>query len=294
MVTLLILCAVDSLVEDRTFSVLAAGTSQRQALDQAGDLLGAWTIQLGGHDLDGPRLKALAAAQPEKPLARALRDALARPIDAEDFLYFLDDVLAQAERGQVLFVANGRARNAGIFLHPQEVFEGRPRLYGSQRLAVDVPAVQSGLPPAADGDVLGPNWSTRYLNPEDEAARLADLRAHAPSFADRAEALILQLRSQGAEVYVSSAVRSRHRGYLMWGAFLLSEQASAKDMQQAVRRLQDRNRRWGVRTKIRWRHPGGWRATREAARLMKDAYDVVLRPKMGRGTVTTTAARRST
>ena len=64
----------------------------------------------------------------------------------------------------------------------------------------------------------------RYRNPEGEEALLEALRGKRSSgdFADRIAGLISQLRAAGAEVYLNSTVRSRERGYLMWGAYVLS------------------------------------------------------------------------
>jgi hypothetical protein len=41
-----------------------------------------------------------------------------------------------------------------------------------------------------------------------------------------------------------------------------------------VKRIEKLNRDWQLDVPITWRHPDGWRATREAARQMADTYGV--------------------
>jgi len=275
-----------SLASDRRWDVLAGpgpGRSLRERLREAGERLADWHIHLAGVALDGPGLVALAGQAPDEPILRVARETLARPVDLEDLLYFLDDVLRagrdEGRRGELVWVTPGRARKAGILLHPDDVFEPeRPRLYGREpTIAIDQPRPQRDFPVARDGDVLGPAWTMRYRNPDGEPELLAALARQpgAGDFADRVGSLLGQLRSQGAVVYLNSTVRSRERGYLMWGAFHLSRAESASELAERLEELRRANASWGLRVPIEWGHPAGWRATREAAREMADVYEVV-------------------
>jgi hypothetical protein len=189
-------------------------------------------------------------------------------------------VLAAGERGRRLepfCVPEGRARAVGVLVHPEEVYEGKPRVYpaGAIELHVDRPRPPADFVPALDGDPLGPRWTSRFPNPEGESARLESLRALRPRYATRIASLLQQLRAQGAEVELTSTVRPRARGYLMWGAFVLSQTRAAPELESALATIAARNREWGLGVPIRWDDPGGWQATRDAARQMADAYNVV-------------------
>ena len=279
-----------SLVPDRVFDVIPAPPwpgGSGQAMAFAGEALGDWKLHLAGVPVDGPRLVALAEGAPGESLEAALRVDLGRPVDLGDFIFFLDDVLrdgARGLRGQLVWVTPGRARSAGILLHPDDVFAGKPRLYGEGGpLAIDRPQPQRDMDPALDGDPPGPPWAMRYRNPSQEEEALAALeiiRGNA-SFARRIRSLMQQLRDQGAEVYLNSSVRSRERGYLMWGAFLLSRASSEADLEARVERLRAARSEWALSVPIRWLHPGGWEATRDAARAMADTYEVVFATEEG-------------
>ncbi len=279
------------IASDREWDVLssaARGVDQRAALLQAGLELGDWKIHLAGTELDGPRLQAISRMAPQEPLVRVIREALRRPVDLDDFLLFMDDVLREGRaglRGEVVWLTPGRARKAGILVHSDDVFErGRPRLYGSAgALSIDRPRPQVELPPAEDGEPLGPRWTVRFRNPEGERELLSALARHpgSRSFAERVESLLRQLREQGAEVYLNSTVRARERGYLMWGAFELSRAQSEGEVAERVAKLRSANSQWRLFVPIQWLHPDGWRATREAAREMADSYEVVYASEQG-------------
>lgn len=265
---------------DRDFQLLNGDMSQRDQLRQAGELMGDWQIEVAGVSLDGPVLLSLSKADPEGPILRATREQLRRPFDLDDLLYFLDDVLLageQGRRGEPFNVNSGRARAAGILIHPDDVFkQGKERRYGRKgKLAVDTPQPQATYEPALDGDLLGPRWTARYQNPSEREPLLQALAEQRPDFALRIESLMVQVEAQGGEAYVGSTVRSRHRGYLMWGAFILSRAESEQALNEALEKLERVNTEWGLHTQIRWSHPDGWRATVEAARQMADTYDVV-------------------
>jgi hypothetical protein len=112
---------------------------------------------------------------------------------------------------------------------------------------------------------------------------LDELRRARPQsgLAERIEKLLAQLREQGADVALTSTVRRRERGYLMWGAFVLSRAKSAKDVDRTLARLERTNREWGLQIPIRWPHPDGWRSTVQSAREMADTYEVVFATEQG-------------
>ena len=123
----------------------------------------------------------------------------------------------------------------------------------------------------------------RYPNPSGETeslAALAAVRAES-SFAGRIRSLMSQLRDQGAEVYLNSAVRSRERGYLMWGAFVLSRASDEDEVRARVKDLHRAREEWRLSVSIEWLHPEGWQATREAARAMAETYEVVYATEAG-------------
>ncbi len=263
--------------------------SKRTLLSRAGTLLGAWRIELAGIEINGTSLLQMASAEPAYDVVRVVREHLRRPIDLEDFLFFLDDVLLAGEhglRGKQVFVPSGRARLAGILVHPQDVFsKNQPRNYGDKKrvLNIDQPKQPADLSPAADGTPLSPEWTARFLNPETEEAMMVALDKTSPSssFPSRLRNLFGQLRRQGAEVNVQSTVRSPERGYLMWGAFALSRLNTPASVQHWIRRLDHYNNQWNLNIPIRWRHPAGWEATIKAAREMADAYNVVYATQRG-------------
>ena len=279
-----------SLEPDRRFDVIPLPPwpgGPGEALAFAGEALGEWEIHLAGVTVSGPRLVALAAQTGPEPMEVKVREDLGRPVDLEDFIFFLDDVLrlgASGRRGEVVWVTPGRARSSGILLHPDDVFGGPPRVYGSRGpLSIDAPRPQLNLSPASDGDPPGPRWAARYRNPSQEAEQLAALEAYpgGESFAGRVRSLIAQLREQGAEVYLNSTVRSRERGYLMWGAFLLGRASGEADLRARVRQLEEARSEWGLSVPIRWLAWGDWERTRDASREMAETYEVVFATREG-------------
>jgi len=67
----------------------------------------------------------------------------------------------------------------------------------------------------------------------------------------------------------------------MWGAYVLSRLTSRARVIRFVRELEKLNQEWELDVPIRWYHPGGWKATVEAARHMADAFDVVYATRTG-------------
>src|SRR5690606_7264096 len=125
------------------------------------------------------------------------------------------------KRGAPIVLTPDRARRYGVFLHPDDVFKKRPRVYAKRpgQMPVDPPAEPTVYPTPDDGALLGPEWTMRYANPETEQELLIALKKARPKddLHARVELLVEQLRAQGAEVSVDSTVRPRERGYLMWG-----------------------------------------------------------------------------
>lgn len=278
-----------TLVANRTWERLSPAANDvdfRRAFAEAGAQLGDWKMDFTGLELDGPALEALAAKDPGEPFTRVVREALKRPVDVEDFALFLDDLLeagAHGLRGEKVWLGTGRARSAGLLVHPDEVFGDTPRRYGETvtEVALDEPEDQSTLEPAADGDALGPHWTTRYQNPEGEERMMEALQKKSPAFAKRLTQLVGQLREQGADIELASTLRNRKRGYLMWGSFVLSKATSAKQVDASVKMLRRYNTLWKHYIPIAWRAPGEWEATVEAARQMKETYDVVYATRHG-------------
>src|SRR5690606_27170277 len=85
---------------DRKWEVLRPVSDRRVMLRQAGEALGSWGVEVAGVMIDGPWLLAVADTPDGEPILRAVRERAGRPIDLEDFLYFLDDVLVAAADGR--------------------------------------------------------------------------------------------------------------------------------------------------------------------------------------------------
>lgn len=281
-----------AIATNRTLEVLDGPVEParlRAMFRQAGKLLDAWRIYFTYVEIDGVTLRGVAGERPQEPFVRVVREELCRPIDVEDFVYFLDDLLLAGQRGlrgELVWILPGRARGAGLLVHPDDVFrKDRPRLYGAKgrKLAIDKPQPQPQIIPAEDGDPLGPGWVARYKNPigEENMMRALSQQATSETFPARVASLLGQLRAQGAECTLWSTVRHRERGYLMYGSFILSRAGNRRQVRRRVRMLDRLNVAWKLGIPIRWRHPDGWRATIEAARKMRDAYPVVYATRSG-------------
>jgi hypothetical protein len=273
---------------DRTWEVVAppVGTEGvRGALRFVSEQLGGRTVELAGVPLTAERVAGWVASPGAEPLVRVVREDTGRPVDLGDLLYLFDDVLdADLADDALVSVPTGRARSYGLLVHPDDVWKGKARRYPRwEGLPIDVAPEADPLAPAADGDPPGPGWTLRYVNPTEREALVEALAGQRPQadFAARIGDLLGQLEDQGAEVWVTSTVRSRHRGYLMWGAFALSRATSEGAAWALVARLDGLNGEWGLDAPISWRHPDGWEATVEASRLMADAYDVVYATERG-------------
>lgn len=280
---------------DRSFQVLrlegrsrSKGEADRLRLALAARELDGWSVFLAGQRIDAQRLERLSKTPLHEPLVRAVREDLRRAVELDGFLLWLDDVLVaglHGLRGETVWVSPGQGRRVGVLVHPDAVFEGRPRRYGTGDAWLDVspPRPQASYPPARDGDALGPEWTMRYRNPAAEGEMLGALARERPAsgFAERVEHLMTQLRRAGADVQLNSTLRHRERGYLMWGAFELARADGDAAVEAICELLDDRNASWGLGVPIRWRHPEGPAATRAAARTMSETFDVVYATEAG-------------
>ncbi|MFW6364911.1 MAG: hypothetical protein ACOC2H_00395, partial [Spirochaetota bacterium] len=189
------------------------------------------------------------------------------------------------EIASVPYIPPGRARSAGILLHPDDVYENKPKRYAARfdTLHIDRPRRQADLKPAEDGDLLGPRWTVRYKNPSTQETMLARLAESAPdkTFVPRIRHLLVQFERQGAYVEVTSTVRSRERGYLMWGSFALGRCKNKNEVERLTAKLVRLNSERKLNIPIRWAHPGGWKETVDAAREMAETYDVVYATERG-------------
>jgi hypothetical protein len=260
---------------DRKLEILPE--DPRAALLAAAELLGSRKIVVGGYDFDGAALKRIAESKDES-MVRALREGLHRPLDLEDFILFLDDVAAAKQIPGKIVVTADRARHHGILLHPFDVF-GKPKqrkkyAQKARTLPIDDPPLQDGLVPAKDFDPVGPSWAARYQQPATFSERLAELEAANPDFGKNMRSLIEQLEKQGATIIVESAVRSRARGYLIYGSYYLSRARNKADLAHRIARLTSYNRDWKLAVPITWQHPDGFEATIDAARRLADTYGV--------------------
>lgn len=271
---------------DREWDVLEPGDDLRAAFRAAGRELGDWTISVAGSDISGPVLIGLADKAKDEPFVRVVREALIQPFDLLDTLYLLDDVLAAGKagrRGEPFYIPAGRARSNGVILHPDDVFEvNKPRNYPEKtELAVDEPPPQESFPVAKDKEILGPNWTMRYKSPTSRDEMFSTLESKRPgsTFPSRIRSLTSQLEEQGTTVYLTSFLRYRERGYLMWGAHILRSCTTETCIRSALTKLKTANV-W-AKVPITWSHPQGWRATQESARQMADAFDVVFATERG-------------
>lgn len=274
---------LDQLSTNDDFELFVEPTSdadRRAILRRAATLVGPLEIDLAGTPVTARTLAELADGHPDEPLLRATRELLRRPVDLDDFLLFLDDLLLARARGQRIATVTlppGRARSAGILVHPYDVFRPERAVhYGAPErpLRLTAPVTQQGLRPARNGSPVGPRWAARYQQPKTERGRMRALRRANRDFARRVASLVKQLRDQGAWTHVESTVRPRRRGYLIYGSYWLGKADSARDVRRRVRTLNRLNRKWGLRVPIRWRHPKGWRRTVREAKRLAETYGV--------------------
>lgn len=254
----------------------------RRGLREAARRLGAFTFELAGVEVGAPLLLEVAGSKAQHP-TRGLRERLLQAVDPRDFVLLVDDLLRAKRHGlEDAVIPSGRARMAGILLHPDDVFSKAPRLYArrSRRLSVEEPP-HDPVPHVPPWTLLGSIWTAAYPQPETEAEHLAALAEHNRGLVDRLNHLFAQLRRQGATVEINASVRRRERGYLIYGAYILSRSRTARQVARRLRGLARLQGAAGLRVPIRWSHPAGWRATVRAARKMADAYGVVYATRRG-------------
>jgi hypothetical protein len=289
----LVICAETEykISSNRSFEVIQKPENSddyRNILKQAGNKLGNRSFYFAGSWVNGPRLRNLSVKEITKPLEVVLREDLKQAVDIYDFLLFLDDIIVAYNQGAIFnspYITSSRARNAGIIIHTDDVFKNKPRVYGKAKdeLFINKPKEQANLLPANNGDILGPRWTTRFRNPDTEEDRLNALKQSSPdkTFAFRLQHLTEQFRAQGAVVNITSTVRSRKRGYLMWGSFILGRCNTKNEVLYTVKKLERLNSSQKLDIQINWNHPDGWEATIRAARDMAESYDVVYATERG-------------
>lgn len=258
----------------------------RAMFAQVSERIGSQTIVLDGLEWDAAYFAKLARLEPNEPFLRVVRETTRRPIDLEDFLYFVDDVMvATATQARTIWLPASRLRRAGIYVHPDDVFFDRPRRYAEKDdfLETDRPRRIQRVGRAKDGEPLGPRWCRRYPNPSGQRRKLRALARLNPSktFATRVRSLMRQLKAQGATVLLYSTVRDRRRGYLIWGAYSMSRKTTEAEVVAHAALLDALKSAWKLDVPIAWRHPDGWEATIEAARRMADAYHVAFASRAG-------------
>ena len=260
-----------------TLDVLPQTTDVRVQLQHAAwHLADGPVVELAGVRVDAQRLAEWASTPPGTDVQDLARSDLARAIDLGDVILMLDDVIAQARSTPVVLPA-GRARSAGLLIHPTDVFRAASRNYVGRTVQTDRPTAQRWVPPALDGDPLGVRWTTRFANPGTAAGQLDAIRDERPNsdLPERIALLTAQLEAQGAVVWVTSTARDPRRGYLLWGSFILSKADSPSSVARVVARLEKARTDWGLTVPIEWNHPDGWRGTVRAATEMAETYDVV-------------------
>ena len=276
---------LELLTTDRRWAKLP-GPNLEKALERAAQLLARRTIILAGARIDGKVLRDIQKRSRGGNLTRAFREHLHIPIDPEDFLLFLDDLLSRSPEvftGRPIDLTPSRLRSAGILLHPDDAFRKRPRKYGvaGQSLILRSPEVRRDTRPASAGASLGPRWTFRYQQPESQADRLWALYRLNPDFAQRVRSLVKQLRNQGVGVTVESTVRDRRRGFLIYGAYILSRSTLESEVAFKVARLERLQKSWKLDVPIQWAHSGGWKRTIEEARKMAEAFGVTYATENG-------------
>jgi hypothetical protein len=141
------------------------------------------------------------------------------------------------------------------------------------------------IEPAQDHEILGPRWVARYKDSSflEDLEKLKILKNKRPysAFTERIDSLVSQLRSQGATVRITSTIRDKKRGYLMWGAFSLCHSKTDQAVRKQSKVLNRLNKRWKHNIPIIWSHPDGSKATRRSACRMARAYGVVYSTKNG-------------
>ncbi|MEE2903921.1 MAG: hypothetical protein VYC39_16460 [Myxococcota bacterium] len=284
-------CAVGSIPSDtvsyaiemksnRTWDILPGELGPKKALEVAVKKMGVRQFRLAGVLVDKKALENIRRRfSGKEALNRPFREHLGLPIDAADFLYFLDDLLAVdvvALLKNPVELSAASLRNSGIFVHPDDVFFGKPRKYGEAHnpLRITTRSKKAVEKPAVDGSYIGPRWALRFQQPETESKRLWALYRENPDFTQRVRSLVKQLRKQGAFVTIESTVRDRRRGFLLYASFVLSRVNSEKKLQETIQRLNELRELWGLNVDVKFMHQAHWRESVRAAKELAHHFGV--------------------
>ena len=241
--------------------------------------MGVRQFRMAGVVVDKKALENIRRRFSDKEaLNRPFREHLGLPVDAADFLYFLDDLLAVdvvALLKNPLELPAASLRNLGIFVHPDDVFFNKPRKYGEgHSLFIPARLKKAVEKPAADGSQIGPRWALRFQQPETEAKRMWALYRENPDFTQRVRSLVKQLRKQGAFVTIESTVRDRRRGFLLYASFVLSRVNSEKELQATTQHLNELRELWGLNVAVKFMHQTHWRESVRAAKELANHFGV--------------------
>ena len=277
--------AEQSIPINRTWDLLPAN-DLKKALLRASKLFGRRRILLAGVTIDGKVLSGIHKRIVGDDLNRPFREHLRLPIDPEDFLLFLDDLLSArlSPLGrQAISLPPSRLRKAGILLHPDDVFRKAERRYAGKEKTIVLTdsKAPTKLPPARNGSYIGPRWAYRYKQPETQKDRLWALYRTNPDFSQRVRSLVKQLRKQGVKVVVESTVRDPRRGFLLYASYVLGRSKTESEVKLKTARLQKLNREWGLKIPINFVHSGGWQVTAAEARKLAETFGVTYATENG-------------
>lgn len=265
----------------------AAQGDYRAILRVLGQQMQGAVISISGVRITAARLSKWSRIPTEESLEQQVRQSMRRPLKLEGFHYFVDDVLnLPPERlAKAVVLTSFRGRKLAVLMHPEEVFENKIRRYPNDETGVNIdkPATPRFYSPAKNGQLLGPQWTARFPNPRGERAKFSRLREMVPGydFHKRISSLVKQFRAQGAEAYVDSTVRSKERGYLIWGSYVLSQVETKEGYQIALAELNAARIEWKLHVPVVWQHSAGWRAGVESARTMAETYGVTYATREG-------------
>ena len=265
---------------NRTWEILPGELGPRKALEIAAQKMGVGQIRLAGVLVNRVALESIRRRfSGQTELNRPFREHLRLPIDASDFLFFLDDLLAVDPRlllKKPVELSASTLRDAGVFLHPDDVFFNKPRRYGEaqKRLLLSTSSQGKVERPAVDGSNIGPRWALRFQQPITESKRMWALYRKNPDFAQRVRTLLSQLKKQGAFVTVESTVRDRRRGFLLYASYVLSRVKSETELKETTQRLNQLRESWNLDIDIQFRHQAHWRETVHAAQALADDFGV--------------------
>ena len=268
------------IASNRTWETLPGDRDTKTILEAAAKKIGIRQFRLAGALINRRTLQNIRRRfSNDNELHRPFREHLGLPIDASDFLLFLDDFLAIDPR--LLFkhpvdLSASLLRNAGIFMHPDDIFFKKPRLYGATQNRITLTSTRRKrvFRPAVDGSHIGPSWVLRFQQPATEAKRISALYLKNPDFGNRVRSLVSQLKEQGAFVMVESTVRDRRRGFLLYASYVLSRAENERELAATVKRLNQLRDSWNLDIDIKFNHQTSWQKTVSAARDLANEFGV--------------------